>query len=161
MNTFLLYWNPYFSSYKPYRFTEDFDFEGQDCLDDKHNADSMAYDFNWSVVEHNKAHAGDRFFFIRVGYEKPTGLIGSGYFTSEPYQSDDWSGQGRVVFYMDMEFDKIVNPASDKVLSTEDLKIAIPEIEWTRGRAGVMVSMSIAQRLETLWNEHFVSVSKR
>ena len=157
MNTFLLYWNPHFSSYKVERFLEDFDFEEERDLLTEDDW-GLPDDFNWSIVEHEKAHIGDRFFFVRVGYEKPTGLVGAGYFTSDPYEDDDWSGQNRKVFDMDMQFEEVVNPASDKVLPTEQLTAAIPEIDWTRGKAGMLIPEEIAEKIEALWKKHIESI---
>ena len=66
MNTFLLYWNPEFSGYKLEHFLKEFDFEEErDLLTD--DDWGLPDDFNWRVVEHGHAHAGDRFFFVRVG----------------------------------------------------------------------------------------------
>lgn len=157
MNTFLLYWNPHFSSYTLERFHDDFDFRDSfygSYLDSIFDCDRLPLDFNWSVWEHEKAHEGDRFFFIRVGYEKPTGLVGWGSFTSEPYADEDWSGQGRPTFYMDMEFDSVVDPASDAILPTSALEKAIPEIVWRKGKAGVMVTPEVAGKIDALWREH-------
>ncbi len=157
MNTFLLYWNPHFSSYKVERFLDEFDFEEERDLLTEDDW-GLPEDFNWSIFEHEKAHAGDRFFFVRVGQEKPTGMIGAGYFTSEPYEDEDWSGQGRKVFYMDLQFEEIIKPDSDRILSTEALAAAIPEIDWTTGHAGVMVSEEVAEKIEALWKEHIESI---
>lgn len=157
MNTFLLYWNPHFSSYKLEQFCEDFEFEGSaygNYLDSMFDDDRMPFDFNWSIIEHEKAHEGDRFYFIRVGYEKPTGLVGVGTFTSEPYPGEDWSGQGRRTFYMDMEFDAVIDPKSDAILPTAVLQQAVPEIEWTKGKAGTMISQETADKIQSVWEEH-------
>ena len=159
MKTFLLYWNPHFSSYTPERFLNDFDFtEGKDVLTDEDCWDRSPSFFNWSVIEHEKAHEGDRFIFIRVGYEKPTGMVGVGTFTSEPYIDNDWSGQGRKVYYMDMDWESVVDPTSDKILKTEILTQAIPEIDWTRGKSGVEVAPEIAERIEALWQKYLVNL---
>lgn len=159
MATFLLYWNPFFSSYKMDRFLEDFDFpEGKDVLTDDDDWDRSPDFFNWDVLEHEKAEEGDRFYFVKVGYDKPTGIVGSGYFISEPYEDEDWSGQGRKVFYMDIEWETIIKPTSDKLLKTEVLAEAIPEIVWTKGRSGVMVDPEIADKLDELWEKHLESI---
>ena len=160
MATFLLYWNPYFSSYKMDRFLDDFDFpEGVDILTaDNEDWDRSPDFFNWSIVEHEKAHEGDRFFFVKVGYAKPTGIIGVGHFTSEPYISEDWSGQGRKIYYMDMDWETVIKPTSDKVLKTNVLIDAIPEITWSKGKAGVEVSPEVAEKIEALWKKHLESV---
>ena len=154
MANFLLYWNPHFSSYKLDRFLRDFAFpEGKDVLTDDDDWDRSPDNFNWSIVEYEKAKAGDCFIFVRVGYEKPTGLIGVGHFISEPFQETDWSGQGRKVFYMKMEWESVVNPASDKVLKTHELIKAIPEVHWASGKAGVEVAPEVAQKIEALWKQ--------
>lgn len=159
MKTFLLYWNPHFSSYKIERFLRDFEFsEGRDVLTEDDFWDRSPDNFNWSVAEHEKAHAGDRFFFIRVGFEKPTGMVGVGTFTSDPYLDEDWSGQGRKTYYMDMEWESVVNPTSDKIFKTERLKELVPEVDWTKGEAGVEIDPEIAGRIETFWALHLVEV---
>ena len=160
MATFLLYWNPYFSSYKMDRFLDDFDFpEGVDVLTaDDEDWDRSPDFFNWSIVEHDKAHEGDRFFFVKVGYAKPTGIIGVGHFTSEPYVDEDWSGQGRKIYYMDMDWDTVIKPTSDKVLKTNVLIDAIPEVIWSKGKAGVEVSPEVAEKIEALWKKHLESI---
>jgi hypothetical protein len=159
MNTFLLYWNPYFSSYKLSRFLDEFDFpEGKDVLTEDDDWDRSPNDFDWSIVEHEKAHAGDRFVFIKVGYEKPTGIIGVGHFTTEPFVNEDWSGQGRKIYYMGMDWDSVIKPTSDKILKTNVLIDAIPEIIWSKGRAGVLVVPEIADKIDALWKKHLESI---
>lgn len=159
MKTFLLFWNPHFSSYTPERFLNDFIFpEGKDVLTDEDNWDRSPSFFNWSVLEHEKAHKGDRFIFVRVGFEKPTGMVGVGTFTSEPYVDRDWTGQGREVYYLDMRWESVVNPTSDKILKTETLIKVIPEIVWSRGKSGVEVAPEIAAKIEALWQKHIEAI---
>ena len=159
MNTFLLYWNPYFSSYKLDRFLNDFHFpEGKDVLTLFDEWDRSPDGFNWSVAEHEKAHAGDRFVFVKVGYGKPTGIVGVGTFTSDPYIDKDWSGQGRKVYYMDMEWETVIRPNSDSVLKTSDLIKAIPEVMWSRGQAGVEVAPEIAEKIDNLWHDYLLNL---
>lgn len=155
MATFLLYWNPFFSSYKVDRFLRDFKFpEGKDILTEDDDWDRSPDFFNWSIIEHEKAQRGDRFVFIKVGYEKPTGIVGIGTFTSDPYVDDDWSGQGRKVYYIDMKWESVVNPTSDKLAPTDALQAAIPNVEWTKGKAGVEVDPETATIIESLWQHH-------
>ena len=159
MATFLLYWNPYFSSYKMDRFLEEFDFpEGIDVMTADDNWDRSPNDFNWSIVDHEKAHEGDKFVFVKVGYAKPTGIVGIGQFTSDPYVDKDWSGQGRRIYYMDMYWDSVIKPNSDKILKTSDLIAAIPEVHWSRGKAGTEVAPEIAKKIMALWEQHVKSV---
>lgn len=80
MNTIILFWNPAISSYKLEHFQAEMEI-------------IEFADMNWSVWEHEKAHTGDRFFMVRCG-EGKTGICMSGYFISEPYRGEDWSGRG-------------------------------------------------------------------
>ena len=162
MNTFLLYWNPFFSSYKLERFLEEFDFpEGEDILTNLDEWDRSPNDFDWSVAEHEKAHAGDRFIFVKVGYEKPTGIVGVGHFTSEPFAGKDWSGQGRKTYYMKMDWESVIKPTSDLILKTNVLIDAIPEIMWSKGKAGVMIAPEVAEKVYALWNDHLLKTLRR
>ncbi len=104
---------------------------------------------------------GDRFIFIKVGYDKPTGIVGVGHFTTEPFISEDWSGQGRKIYYMKMEWDSVIKPTSDKILKTDVLIDAIPEITWSKGKAGVMIAPEIAEKVETLWHDHLLNLLRR
>ena len=159
MATFLLYWNPHFSSYKIERFQEDFDFmDGHRVLTENDDWYRCPDDFNWSIVEHEKAHEGDKFIFVKVGYSKPTGIIGIGHFISEPYQGEDWSGMGRETWYMDLYWDNIIDPTSDKILKTSDLIAAIPEVHWSSGKAGTEVAPEIADKIFALWVKHVKAV---
>lgn len=159
MATFLLYWNPYFSSYKLDRFLRDFNFpDGKDVLTMFDEWDRCPDRFNWSIVEHEKARSGDRFVFVRVGREKPTGIVGVGTFTSDPYVDKDWSGQGRKVYYMDMEWETVIRPDSESVLKTSDLIEAIPEVYWSKGRSGVEVAPEVAEKIEALWHNYLLNL---
>ena len=159
MNTFLLYWNPFFSSYKLERFLDEFNFpEGVDVLADEDNWDRSPNDFDWSIIEHENAHAGDRFVFVKVGYEKPTGIVGVGHFTSEPFADEDWSGQGRKTFYMKMNWESVIKPTSDIVLKTNVLIEAIPEVIWSKGKAGTMVTPEVAAKIDALWKKHLEEI---
>ena len=162
MKTFLLYWNPFFSSYKLDRFLDEFSFpDGVDILTGLEEWDHSPNDFDWSILEHEKAHVGDRFVFIKVGYDKPTGIVGVGHFTTEPFLGEDWSGQGRKIYYMKMEWESVIKPTSDKILKTDVLIDAIPEITWSKGKAGVMIAPEIAEKVETLWHDHLLNLLRR
>ena len=135
MNTFLLYWNPFFSSYKLDRFLDEFDFpDGVDVLTEFEEWDHSPNDFDWSILEHEKAHVGDRFVFVKVGYD---------------------------IYYMKMEWESVIKPTSDKILKTDVLSEAIPEITWSKGKAGVMITPDVAEKVETLWHDHLLNLLRR
>jgi hypothetical protein len=57
---------------------------------------------------------------------------------------------------MDMDWETVINPTSDKILKTHDLIAAIPEVHWASGKAGVMIAPEIAEKVEALWHDHLV-----
>ena len=74
-----------------------------------------------------------------------------GYFSSDPYQDEDWSGRGRVTFYMDIEPDVMIHPDYLPILTTEELNRTIPEFDWTGGHSGRLLEVSLAEKLEKIW----------
>lgn len=138
MKTYILFWNPAISSYK----LEDFQREMED----------YDADMNWSVWEYENACAGDRFFMVRCGSGK-TGICMSGYFSSDPYKGEDWSGRGRVTYYMDLEPDYMINPDYLPILSTLDLIREVPGFDWNGGHSGRLLDAKLAEKLETLWKK--------
>ena len=144
MKTFILFWNPAISNCK----AEDI----QMMIDHEDH-----YGANWAVSEHEQAHIGNRFFMVRCG-EGNTGIFESGYFSSEPYIDDDWSGKGRVVHYIDLTFDVVIDTESCPILTTEILLKEMPEFDWTGGHSGRVLPPKYENKLEGLWkkflNEH-------
>lgn len=141
MKTFILFWNPAISSYK----LDDFQRELEEISDDYNN-------MNWSVWEYEKANEGDRFFMVRCGNGK-TGICMSGYFSSEPYQGEDWSGKGRETYYMDLEPDVMIHPEYRPILTTIELVNEIQTFDWTGGHSGRLLDYKSAEKLESLWKE--------
>lgn len=143
-NTFLLRWNPALSSYTMERLDEDMtDWANGEWCDD----------FDWSVHDWQKARKGDRFFMLRVG-EGNTGVFAAGRFTSDPFLGDDWSGKGREVHYMTMEFETVFHPERAEIITTEELRAELPEINWSGGHSGVMLDAESAERLELMWRDY-------
>ena len=143
-NTFLLKWNPAISSYTMERLDTDMADWAEGYWSD---------DFDWSVHEWQKAHKGDRFFMVRVG-EGNTGMFAAGRFTSEPFEGEDWSGKGRKVYYMQMEFEAVFHPERVEIIPTEELERELPHLEWRGGHSGQMVSGEDAERLELMWRDY-------
>lgn len=141
MKTFILFWNPAISSYK----LDDFQRELEEMTEDYNN-------MNWSIWEHDKAHAGDRFFMVRCGNGK-TGICMSGYFSSDPYKGEDWSGKGRVTYYMNLEPDTMIHPEYLPILTTNELINAIPSFDWVGGHSGRLLEEKNAEKLENLWKQ--------
>ncbi len=144
-NTFILRWNPAISSYTMARLDSDM----EDWAKGYWNED----DFDWSIYEWQRAHRGDRFFMVRVG-DGNTGIMAAGRFTSEPYKGEDWSGKGREVYYMQMEFEAVFHPERADIIGTEELERELPDIDWRKGDSGQMLNKESAERLELMWRDY-------
>jgi len=134
MATYLLTWNP-----KHYAW-ENLKEEPYDPLS------------RWSVGKTKKIRIGDRFFFMRLGKE-PKGIIGSGFFKSEPYDDAHWDPRksGEMALYADTDFDDVLlNSDEEKILSLNILK-GIAEINWTPYASGMQIREDVAKELEKGW----------
>lgn len=145
MNTFILFWNPAISSYTMEQM--------------QHDLANWTHVKNWSVWRHKDAHQGDRFFMVRCG-EGKTGICMSGHFDSEPYRGGDWSGRRRVVYYMDLKVDTVIDPEVLPILTTEELQRQIRSFDWTGGHSGRLLAEKKAEKLETIWAA-FIEQNKR
>ncbi len=148
-NTFLLKWNPAISSYTMERLDNDMA-EWADGY--------WGNDFDWSVYEWQNAHKGDRFFMVRVG-EGNTGVFTAGRFTSEPFKDEDWSGKGREVYYMQMEFEAVFHPERAAIIRTEELERELPHLDWKKGHSGQLLGREDAVKLELMWRD-FIGQNK-
>ena len=144
MNTVILKWNPSFSSYSMLDYLSDIRIM---TLEGKR-------DFDWSVWDYDKIHAGDRFYWLKVGMYGQTGIVGRGTITSEPYEERDWSGRGRKTFYVAYTPELLVNPDALPVLTSAELNHEIPGFEWTGGHSGLILSAEQAERLDALWSKY-------
>ena len=138
--TFILEWRPAISSYKMENFEDEF----------KHFDEAW---FNWSVWDWKDLQEDDEFYMIKCG-EGVTGIVMHGYFCSEPYVDEDWSGKGREVHYADMEPDTMIHPDKCRLLTTEALEAAMPDFQWNGGHSGRVLPGAYAAKLKEMWNEY-------
>lgn len=136
--TYLLRWNPAISSFKIEHY-----------LDAIKNYPE-GFCTNWSVYEWEDAHKGDRFYMVRVG-DGNTGVVYLGEFLSEPYEGEDWAGMGKKRYYVDIDCMYATHPDERPLLTTEELQAAIPEIDWTKGHSGQLLTDEQAEKLNNLW----------
>lgn len=72
---------------------------------------------------------------------------------------DDWFGQGRKLWHIDMDWESIVKPTSENVLGTDRLIDDIPVVTRSKGKAGVEVAPDVAEKIEGIWAEHLRCVN--
>jgi len=148
MNTVIFKWNPGFSSYNMHRYLDDL---ARIVYED-------VYEMNWSVWDFDKIKKGDRFHMMKLGYGAK-GLVACGTITSDPYEDEDWSGQGRPTRYVDFEPDILINPDALPILDIKTLEAEIPDFEWGRGHSGLVLTEAQAEKLDELW-KHFVDTNR-
>ncbi len=138
--TYLLRWNPGISSFKLDDYIKGVvDYEGWFAM-------------NWSIYEYEDAHEGDRYYMLRTG-EGNTGIVWRGIFTSEPYQSHDWAGTSKKRYYVDIECMDATHPDERPHMTIPELQAAVPDIDWTRGHSGELLTPAQANTLDALWNK--------
>lgn len=137
--TYLLRWNPGISSFK----LETYRQATTECPD--------GFGFDWSVYEWEDAHKGDRYFMLRTGDEN-AGIVFRGIFTSDPYEDKDWAGQGKQRHYMKMDCFDCVSADQKPPIDIELLEKEIPEIDWSKGHSGELLSEETAEKLNELWD---------
>lgn len=143
MKTFILEWNPEISSYR----IEDFE-------NDLHYIEYG--EFNWSVWDWRSARSGDNFYMIRCSGER-NGIVMKGFFTSDPYEADDWSGKGREVHYMDFRPVVMVHPETGRMLGVEALEAAMPDFLWNGGHSGRELPEGYVGILNGMWDEYLAA----
>lgn len=137
-NVYLMRWNPSISS-----FTEE---------DYKKCVEKLTYglfQINWSIKEWEEARKGDFFFMLRSGDDK-AGIVFQGQFLSDPYPGDDWAGTEKRRMYVDMICTDAIEPGKVPPLSLEKLQKAIPEINWTKGHSGELLSDEVVIKLNEM-----------
>lgn len=141
MNTFLFTWNPN-------------KWEWQDLQKGITQIESIGfYERRWSCGNSKKIRQGDRAFLMRLG-ENPKGIMGSGYAKSSYYQSEHWDGTPqKLTNYIDIEFDVLLNPNSQEILSSDALELIKPELRqrWFPEQSGIQLKDGITEPLEELW----------
>lgn len=140
MNTFIMMWNPAISNWNMDGF------ELSLCHFDE-------VEFNWAIYDYKKAKVGDRFFLVRCG-EGETGIVMSGTISSKPYKGEDWSGEGREVYYVKLELGTMIHPDDEEIITTEELEEAIPNFDWRGGHSGRLLDKMSAGKLELLWKAY-------
>ena len=138
MKVFVLQWNPEISTFRMRDFNRGL-------------ANFYGEWFNWSVRDWKEAHDGDMFYLIKCGGDGQNGIVMQGHFVSEPYAGDDWSGKGRLTYYMDMEAEYMIHPQRCSILTTEALDEVMPEFQWKGGHSGRVLPFEYSLKLEEMW----------
>ena len=107
----------------------------------------------WSCRSHKSIRPGDRAFLVKVG-TTPRGIFGSGRVVSESFHSQHWSGEDKDVPRVLIEFDVLLNPEKDPILTTDNLdKGNLAKQQWTPQSSGISIRPEAIDELEEEWFE--------
>jgi len=149
MNTFLFAWNP----------------NKWDWTDLDENIENLKMSGSvtqkWSCVAHRQIKPGDRAFLVRLGVE-PKGIMGSGTVISEPFLSQHWSGEDKLVHRVLIEFDTLLNPTEDSLLGIDILDQGeLSNQVWTPQSSGISIKPELTEELEAVWFDFINSEPSR
>jgi hypothetical protein len=103
---------------------------------------------NWSVASHKTIQPGDRAYIVRLGLE-PRGVFASGYISSQPYLA---SRKGRIYHRVNIEFDVLLNPDKERILTFDILKTGnFAEQTWAPQASGISIRPHLVDELEGVW----------
>ena len=142
MKTYLLSWNP-----------DKWDWKDIEETIEKLNETGTFQD-SWSCGTNKSIQPNDRLFLILLGGKEPKGICASGYAVSEVYRDNHWSGEpNKKANYIRLEFDVLLNPKKEKLLSIDFLKTnkKLSEQHWSTQNSGIHIKQKVAEELEKIW----------
>ncbi len=105
----------------------------------------------WSCLSHKSIRPGDRAFLAKVG-SNPRGIFASGRVVSEPFLSKHWSGENKDIPRVLIEFDVLLNPDKEPILTLEHLdKGNLANQMWTPQASGISIKAEAVEELEEEW----------
>lgn len=103
-----------------------------------------------------KPKIGDEIFLMKTG-DEPRGIIAHGYISKEAYDADhydsDKASKGVKANHIDAEFDMILDYETDPIILQEDLKVKIPNQQWSPQSSGIEIKEPELSDLKKMWME--------
>lgn len=151
MKLYNLRWNPKISSFKTKHFLDGFP------VLNKGNSEGIGMD--WSIREYENVEVGDWWILSRVGGED-NGIVGIGQFSGIPTPGKSWRKDGSIIYYADIWILCFQQPEKTGILNANELKKAIPEIDWDQGHSGVLIEEETAEKLALFISEKLLSLGE-
>ena len=115
-------------------------------------------DGRWSCGVTKRIVPGDRVFLIKLGPQKPTGIMASGFAVSSPFQAPHYTDASKTANYIDLRYDILLNPSDEKLLDRNILEESLPNVRWSPQGSGITIPPDTAARLEEMWSEQITSI---
>lgn len=110
-------------------------------------------DSRWTVAN-GSVKVGDILYLVRVGRE-PKGLMGKAIVTSVPYGAPDYSDPAKSKTYVNLIWDRLLDPQSQPLLPLQDLQNRVSSsFRWTPQSSGIKIPREAVPKLEALWQTH-------
>ena len=104
------------------------------------------FEMVWRTSRKNGVEEKTEVFLIKIG-EEPKGIIAHGHVTEEPYLEDER-------YYINVEFDKILDYENEEILKQEDLKNKLKvKHNWSPQPSGIEIDEAILPELKEMWNK--------
>ena len=104
------------------------------------------YETDWRTSRKNGVEEKTEVFLIKIGDEEPKGIIAHGHVTEEPYLEGER-------YYVNVEFDKILDYENEKIIKQSDLMNKLPEQDWKLRASGIEIDEAILPELRKMWNK--------
>ena len=105
------------------------------------------YETDWRTSRKNGVEEKTEVFLIKIGDEEPKGIIAHGHVTEEPYLEGER-------YYVNVEFDKILDYENEEILKQEDLKNKLKvKHNWSPQPSGIEIDEAILPELRKMWNK--------
>lgn len=106
---------------------------------------------HWSCGNTKSIQPGDRIFLVKVGTE-PKGIVGAGFATTELFHKRHWGDENREAFYIDIDFEVLLNPDKEPILMLDTLKTGnLSKQSWTPQASGISIRSELVDELEAVW----------
>lgn len=111
----------------------------------------------WTCRIKDTPTKGYRFFLMKQGQE-PRGIIASGRTIGKTFIADHWddvlADRGVTSRYVSIKYDMLLNPDVDMLLSRDELRRQLRDVDWDTQSSGMYLSEAAANVLESLWRKH-------
>ena len=104
----------------------------------------------WRTRALQEVKIGMEVFIMKLG-EEPKGIIGHGHIKKVPDKKNEEDKK----WWVDIEFDKLLDYENEKILKTEDLIDKLSEQNWETGieNPGTKIKETVVPELREMWNK--------
>ncbi len=110
----------------------------------------------WSCSS-KKPIVGEDVFLMKLGHDKPRGIIGHGTVHRESYMDDHYdenkASEGKQTNHIDVDFDCLLNYKNERILLQDELNKQCPSQTWNPQSSGIEIKAEVIPTLKKMWSE--------